>query len=140
MLANLDIPAINELLWKTDVNEVASRLVSIITNALDIVAPFRKIQTRNNYAAHLSEETKLLMKKRDSLKATMNISKNDEDEDDDDDDDGDDDDDDDDDDDLKFVRHEEVGHRPPQLVIDLHCDHEELPKNCWAHLIFCNMK
>ena len=75
MLANLDIPAINSLLWNYDTNDVANKLISTITNALNAVAPFRKIQTRNIYAVYLSKNTKELMKNRNDLKDNYNKSK-----------------------------------------------------------------
>ena len=75
MLQNLDIPAINKLLWCMDTNTVANELVSIINQALNRVAPIKKMQMRNNYAPHLKEETKSLMKMRDRLKAVYQRTK-----------------------------------------------------------------
>ena len=68
MLKSLNIPAINELLWNLDTNDVADKLVGEINKALDLTAPIKKIQLHNNYAPHLSETTKLKMKQRDQLK------------------------------------------------------------------------
>ena len=79
MLENLDIPKINKLLWIMDPNVVANELVKEINNALNIVAPVKKIQTRRQYAPHLSENTKIEMKNRDQLKAKCYASKNNED-------------------------------------------------------------
>ena len=54
MLQHLNIPAINALLCEVDTEYVATNLVNIINYALNIVAPIKKIQIRNKYAAHLS--------------------------------------------------------------------------------------
>ena len=60
--------AINKLLWNFNTEDVANKLVYEINAALDITAPFKHIQLHNNYAPHLSEDTKQLMKQRDYLK------------------------------------------------------------------------
>ena len=79
MLQELNLPNINKLLWNWNVESVAENLVFEINKALDVVAPFKNIQLRNNYAPHLSDETKEQMKLRDILKEAFNKTRNSED-------------------------------------------------------------
>ena len=56
-----------EAIQLTDCVEVASGLLTQgLTRILDILAPLRTIQVRNNYAPHLSEETKELQSRREA--------------------------------------------------------------------------
>ena len=75
MLSSLNIPAINRLLWSTSADYVADQLVTEINLALDLTAPFKKIQLRNNYAPSLSPQTKILMGIRNDAKAKYSKSK-----------------------------------------------------------------
>ena len=75
MLEALIIPSINKLLWIEDTEKVANGLVYIINNALDIVAPKKKTQLRNNYAPGLSMKTKELMNVETKLKLNIKAHK-----------------------------------------------------------------
>ena len=74
MLNCLDIPMLNSLLQLTDPNLVANVLVSHITSAIDRVAPYKTVQQRRNYAPHLSQHTKELMKLRNELRVKHRFS------------------------------------------------------------------
>ena len=68
MLDELKVVEINKLLWSYDTELVATQLVHLINQALDQVAPTKKIQVRKNYAPYIGTETKMIMKDRDSAK------------------------------------------------------------------------
>ena len=57
---------LDEILTITDVDIAAEALTLKITEALDKMAPVKKIQTRTNYAPWMSKETKLLKEKREA--------------------------------------------------------------------------
>ena len=57
---------LDEILSYTDVNKAAETLTHKLTKILDEMAPVRKIQTRKNYAAWMSKETKTLKEKREA--------------------------------------------------------------------------
>ena len=50
----------NEILSCTDVNAATDALSNKLTAVLDDLAPVKKFQTRKNYAAWMTKETKLL--------------------------------------------------------------------------------
>ena len=58
-----------------DVNEAVQLFTSKLTNILDIHAPVKTIQLRKNYAPWLDEQTKELMKERDSAQKKAAITK-----------------------------------------------------------------
>ena len=62
-----------------DVNIAAELLANKINTVLDRMAPIRKIQTRNKFAAWISEETKELLEDRRSLQEAAVQSQNEED-------------------------------------------------------------
>ena len=51
-----------------DIDEAAEKFKNIFVEVLDKHAPLKVIQVRKNYVPYLSEETKILMKERDTLK------------------------------------------------------------------------
>ena len=53
---------------------VANVLISHITAAINIIAPMKTVQIRNNYAPYLTEQTKGEMKNRDANKKKAHIS------------------------------------------------------------------
>ena len=57
---------LDEILSYTDVNKAAETLTHKLTKILDEMAPVRKIQTRKNYAAWMSKETKTLKERREA--------------------------------------------------------------------------
>ena len=61
-LENIEL---NEILECTDVDRAVELLTTKLNSVLDELAPIRTFQTRVNYAPWLSEETKLLKKKRE---------------------------------------------------------------------------
>ena len=63
-------------LWLDDPEQVAEILTTTINLALDKLAPHKTINPRKNYAPHLTQETKNLMKERDQKKADYIKSKN----------------------------------------------------------------
>ena len=75
MLRHLHMPTLNKLLFNTDPNVVTEGLINEINRTLDIVAPFKTIQIRKNYAQHLSSTTKELMVTRDLAKQKAQNSK-----------------------------------------------------------------
>ena len=62
-LAETDL---DEVLACSDVNEAAELLVNKINKVLDEMAPVKTVQTRNKYAAWLSEDTKKLQEERNA--------------------------------------------------------------------------
>ena len=59
---------LESLLWSSDTNLVANVLTCHITEALNIVAPLKRIQKRHKYAPYLKDSTKEMMKERDRMK------------------------------------------------------------------------
>ena len=57
-----------------DPEYISNCLTKIITDILDVIAPYRTITPRVHYAPYLTLETKQAMKKRDELKKVANIS------------------------------------------------------------------
>ena len=55
-------------------NQAADLLTAGLTRVLDIWAPVRTIQNRSNYAPHLSDSTKELMKERNEAQCTASLS------------------------------------------------------------------
>ena len=55
---------LSEILSCTDVDQAAETLTEKLTEALDEMAPVKKIQTRTNYAPWMSKEAKVLKEKR----------------------------------------------------------------------------
>ena len=52
----------------TDVNEMAVKFSDLVNDALDDIAPFKKLSLRPDYKHGLSNDTKLLMSERDSAR------------------------------------------------------------------------
>ena len=59
-----DLPELKEISECQCASQAAELLTSGLTRVLDVCAPIRTIQNRNNYALHLSESTKKLMEER----------------------------------------------------------------------------
>ena len=64
-----EMPELKEIEKETYVDRAAELLTNGLTRILDIMAPVKTIQIRENYAPHLSEDTKKLQKIRNSAQA-----------------------------------------------------------------------
>ena len=79
LLANLNMPVINQLLFSRNTNYVADSLIGEINSALDICAPVKTTQMRAKYIPHLLLSTKELMMIRNKHREKANTSKSEED-------------------------------------------------------------
>ena len=74
IIQQINTPMLMSLLDCQDPELVANVLISHITAAINIIAPMKTVQIRNNYAPYLTEQTKGEMKNRDANKKKAHIS------------------------------------------------------------------
>ena len=63
------MPELLEIEKENNVDRAAELLTAGLTRILDIMAPIKTIQIRENYAPHLTEHTKKLQTKRNEAQA-----------------------------------------------------------------------
>ena len=73
------LPELQAILQCTDVNIAANLLTKGLTRILDDMAPIKTVQTRNNYAPHMGENTKTLQARRNAAQEKAVLSENTED-------------------------------------------------------------
>ena len=73
------MPEIAAIMVSESVEEASKLLTKGLTNILDVMAPLKTVQTRQNYAPHMSNETKDLQSRREVAQAKAVVSGNPED-------------------------------------------------------------
>ena len=74
-----EMPEIGMIMVSDSVEEASKLLTQGLTNILDIIAPLKTVQTRTNYAPHMSSETKDLQTRREAAQKKAMTSGNPED-------------------------------------------------------------